>query len=385
MQQYRLVFSDARARALFVSATLSGLGDWIGLAGLVVLAFQRSGSTIGAGSLFATQGIAAIAATILIGPHLDRFDRSRALAVTYLTGAAALLLPLVIDGLWPLLATAAVVGALRPTAAALRHAIAGAELPEELLGPVVALQKATGDATAALGLATGGLITVALGATLSLVLDAGTFAAAAALALTLPASRGAVDVRRGVLAGAKLWINDRTLGFYVLVVAALASVSALPETLAPDIAGESGWLPAVLAAQALGSAIAGVVIGHRSDLERTGPLLMGVAGVAVTLALGAVAVLAHPAALAVANLLLGLALGVAVLAQTAFTRNAPKDMLGAAVASAITVVMAAEGLGALALGVVADVTGPEGAYAVAAITTGIVGVSLTRVRHAVAV
>lgn len=378
MEQYREVFVDRRARALFLSAAVSGLGDWIGLAGLVVLAYQRSGSPIGAGALFAIQGGAAVAATVLLGPWLDRFERSRGLAATYAVGAAALLLPLVVGGLWPLLVTAGIVGALRPTAAALRHAIAGAELPPELLGPVVALQKATGDATAAVGLAAGGAVTVALGASLSLGLDAATFAVAAAMALTLPHSRGALDVRRGALVGAKLWLHDRHLRFLMLVLIVLAMVSALPETLAPAVAGDSGWLPAVLAAQAFGSAIGGVVLGHRDDLERSGPLVIGMAAVAVTLALGAAAALGHPVWLAVANLLLGLALGVGVLAQTAFTRSAPSDLLGAAVASAITAVLAAEGLGSLALGAIAERGGPEAGYAAAAAGVAVVAIALLR-------
>jgi len=36
VKQYREVFVDRRARALFLSAAVSGLGDWIGLAGLVL-------------------------------------------------------------------------------------------------------------------------------------------------------------------------------------------------------------------------------------------------------------------------------------------------------------------------------------------------------------
>ena len=378
MKQYREVFVDRRARALFLSAAVSGLGDWIGLAGLVVLAYERSGTPIGSGALFAVQGGAAIAATVLIGPWLDRFERSRGLVVTYGIGTFAVLLPLVFGGLWPLLVAAAVVGALRPTAAALRHAIAGAELPEELLGPVVALQKATGDATAALGLAVGGAITVVLGAALSLGLDAATFALAAARALALPRSRGSMEVRRGAFEGARLWFDDRQIGFYMVVLVAFAAVSALPETLAPAVAADSGWLPAVLAAQAVGSAIGGVLLGHRHDLERAGPMVVGLAAVAVTLVFGAIAATGHPAWMALANLLLGLALSVMVLGQTAFTRAAPKDLLGAAVASAITAVMAAEGLGSLFLGAVAERGGTGSAYAAAAIGVALVAIVLTR-------
>lgn len=381
MNRYGPVFADRAARGLFLSAAVSGLGDWIGLAGLVVLAFERSGSTIGSASLFACQGAAAIAATTILGPHLDRFDRSHALRVTYLFGALSLLLPIVVGGLWPILVTAGIVGALRPTTAALRHAVAGAELAPELLGPVVALQKATGDATAAIGLAAGGVVTVTLGANLSLGLDAATFVLAAALALALPASRGAVDAPAGgMLVGVRLWFADRRLLLFLGVIVGLASVAALPEALAPQIAGNTGWLPAVIAAQAAGSAVAGVALGHRVDLERLRPLIVGVVAVAGTLALAAAAVMVHPGALAVANFLLGLALGVTVLAQTAFTRAAPKDRLGAVVSAAITAVMAAEGLGSLLLGIIADRQGPAAAYLVAALTTSLVAGALVRSR-----
>ena len=363
-RHYRGVFRDSTARALFTSAAISGLGDWVGLAGLVILAFQRSGSSIGSGSLFLVQGVAAVISTTLLGPQLDRFDRSRALTLSYLTGASSLLVPVVLDGLWPVIFAAAMVGLLRPTSSALRHAIAGNELDEELLGPVVALQKATGDMTAAIGLATGGLLTVLLGPALSLGLDSLTFLTAAALAITLPRGRGELDVRRSPFRGYAVWLRDPDMRTIMLALAAIAAVGALPETLAPEIVGDSAWFAAVVASQAVGTAIGGVLIGHRSHLERVGVLTVGVASSALLLVAGAAVVQSPPWMLTVANFLLGIAFSVAVLGQTAMTRRAPKDRIGAVIASAITTVMLAEGIGSVLVGGVSEQFGPGAAYAV---------------------
>lgn len=380
MSGYRRVLADRTARALFTSAAVSGLGDWIGLAGLVVLAYERSGSTVGPAALFAVQGLAAISGTGLLGPHLDRFDRARMLRVVYCLGAAALLLPVVLGGTWPVLAAAALVGLTRPVAAALRHALAGAELDDATLGPVVALQKATGDAASALGLATGGILTVTLGPSLSLGLDAVTFLAAALLTLGLPVSRGAAPGQRAALAGYLLWLRDPVLRPFVLVLVGLGLVAALPEAVAPAAAGGSAWLPAVLAAQATGTALGSLVLGHRSALEGRGPLLLGMVATALALGVGALAA-SEPGALAAANLLLGFAISIGVLAQTGFTRSAPRARLGAAVSSAITVVMLAEGLGALALGTLAAHTSVGTAYLVAAVPVLLVALSLWRPRR----
>lgn len=376
MRAYRPVLTHRTARALFVSAAVSGLGDWVGLAALVILAYDRSGSAVGTGLLFAVQGAAAVLGTGVLSGQLDRCDRGAALRVVYLAGGGSLLLPLAVGGVWPVLVASAVIGLVRPVAASLRHALAGAELPTELLGPVVALQKATGDATAALGLATGGALTLWLGAGVSLSLDAATFVLAALLTLSVPASRGAGDGARSPLAGYSVWWSEPRLRSFVLLLAGLALVSSLPETLAPAAAEGSAWLPVVLAAQAAGTTAAGVVLGHRQHLESIRTLLLGTAATGLTLLLGASVAGLPPVFLALANLFLGLALGVTVLAQTAFTRAAPRDRLGAAVSSAITVVMLAEGLGALAVGWWSEQFGVGSAYLAAAVPTLLAGLLL---------
>ncbi len=363
MRHYQEVFRDKTARALFTSAAVSGLGDWVGLAALVVLAFERSGSSVGPGALFLVQGLGAITATSLLGPQLDRFDRARALTVCYVIGAASVTLPLLFSGLWAVIAASTMVGILRPTSAALRHAIAGNELDSALLGPVVALQKATGDVTAAIGLATGGLLTVFIGPSLSLGLDSLTFLAAGVLVLTLPRGRGAMDVRRSPFRGYAVWLRDPALRSIMLVIAAIAAVGALPETLAPEIVGDSAWFAAVVSSQALGTAAGGLLIGHRRDLERAWVLITGLGLSGALLLLGALVVGWAPWALTGANFLLGAAFSVMVLGQTAITRRAPKDRIGAVIASAITTVMLAEGIGSVIVGGISDLFGPAAAYA----------------------
>lgn len=371
LHPYRSVLRHPVARRLFWSQALSSLGDWVGLAGLVVLAYRVSGSTLGSGGLLAVQGAAAILGGTVLGGWLDRLDRSRALSGVYAVAGAALVLPLVHPRMWTVLLAAGLVGLLRPVASALRYAITADKVPEDLLGPVVAAQKAAGDVSVAVGLSVGGAAAVALGPHASVLADVATFLVAAAICTGLPRGRGEVEGGAGPLIGLRLIADTPRLRWFLGAIALLATVSALPEVLAPAVAGDSLWLAAVLAGQAAGTAAGGLVLGTRRDLERAAPLMAGVAATVGSLVLGAMAVAAHPALLAVANLALGFALSVGVLGQTAFTRAAPRGRTGAVVAAGITLSMVAEGLGSLLVGAAATRLTPSAGYTAAAAATAI--------------
>lgn len=357
---------DSTARSLFLSQTVSGLGDWLGLAALIVLAYQRSGSAVGSAALFAVQGGFAFAATLLLGPRLDTLDRQRGLVAFYLTGGAALLLPVLAGGLWPVLCAAAVVGALRPMTAALRNAAIGSDLPQELVGPTVSLQSSVAQGAAALGLLTGGALVLLAGAAPVLLFDAVTFAAGGVLVLGVPHGRGATGRRPRMLDGARSWVGNATARRAVLVIGCGAAVGALPEALAPAAVDGSGWLPVVLASQSAGTALGGLWLGTRPSFERPRAMSALAAIAAATLLTAAAAAASlGPWALAVCNLLFGMAFGVTIVAQAVFTKAVEPSRLGAAVSSAIAVMMLAEGLGSLALGTVAARSGVPAAYVVA--------------------
>lgn len=376
---YATMLRHPVASRLFWSQALSGLGDWIGLAGLLVLAHRASGSAVGPAGMLAVQGGAAIVGSVALGAWVDRFDRSRALSATYATSAGALLLPVLVPRMWAVLLAAALIGVQRPLAASLRYAITGSRVDPDLLGTVVAAQKAAADTAIALGLSTGGAVAVLLGPGPSLLLDAGTFLLAAVVCLGLPSDRGEGARGDGPLVGFRLMLDTPRLRWFLGAIVVLAAVSSLPEVLAPSVAGESLWLPAVLAAQAVGTALGGLALGTRRHLEHAGPMLVGLAATAAALLLGA-GLVGHPGWLAVANLVLGLALSVGVIGQTGFTRAAPPGRAGAVVAAGITTAMIAEGAGSLLVGLASSRLTPAAGYLAAAVATtaGLVLLWMTR-------
>lgn len=363
---YRGVVAHPVGRALFLSQSASSLGDWVGLAALLVMAYERSGSVLGSGALFAVQGGAALVGTLVAGPYLDRIDRRAGLIVVYLVGAAALVTPLLLGGVGPVLGAAAVVGLTRPLGAALRYATAGALVPSELLGGVVALQSSTGQVFAAVGLAAGGTTVVLVGPTVALAFDIGTFLVAAALVRDVPSGRSGSEGHPAFLDGFRAWLAEPSARAMVVLMVASASVGALPETVAPAVARDSSWLPLVLAGQSIGTAVGGFAFGARRSLESPRSLARLTGLAAVALVAGAVVVGWNVAALALVNVVFGVVFAYTVLAQTVFTRTVDAGRLGAATSSAITLVMASEGVGSLAVGALAATAGVHAAYLAAA-------------------
>jgi predicted MFS family arabinose efflux permease len=364
---FRAVVAHPVARLLLASQGASSLGDWVGLAALLVLAYERTNLVTGSASLLAVTGVAAMLTPVLFGPFLDRVDRRRALAVVYLLGGASVGLVLLFDGVWPIFVAALALGMTRPAAGALRHAITGTDVPDELITPSVTLQGSVGQATATLGMLLGGTAVVTLGATVAIVFDILTFVVAAAVVLRLevsPPLATASPPRWNDGFATWLWPGRPRRLMQLLLVA--AAIGSLPEALAPAAAEGSAWFPLVLAGQAGGTAIGSLLFGRAPRWASMRGLRVLAVGCGVALLGGAVVVGMSPALLAGANFLFGIAYGLTSLAQGEFTRSVDRDRVGAAVASGITATMIADGLGALAFGIVADTMGPATSYSIAA-------------------
>ncbi|HEY3957841.1 MAG TPA: hypothetical protein VGM53_31115, partial [Streptosporangiaceae bacterium] len=103
--RYQDVFGHSLARRLVVADAISYLGDFVGLGALLLVAYDRSGGRpLGPAAVFGVQALPAVLVATGIGPWLDRIPRIKGLASLCLTGAAALCLPLIFGGLWPVLA-----------------------------------------------------------------------------------------------------------------------------------------------------------------------------------------------------------------------------------------------------------------------------------------
>src|ERR1039457_2719183 len=138
--RYRVVLSDPIAGRLFAAATISYLGDFVGLGALLLIGYNRSGGhALGSAAVFGVQAIPAFIVSAAIGPWLDRIPRRPGMIWLCLTGAAALTLPIALPGLWPVLGAAAIIGAIRTVFNSLRTGSIADGVPRALRGRLVAL------------------------------------------------------------------------------------------------------------------------------------------------------------------------------------------------------------------------------------------------------
>src|ERR1022692_1403500 len=232
--RYRAVLSDPIAGRLFAAATISYLGDFVGLGALLLIGYNRSGGqALGSAAVFGVQAIPAFIASAAIGPWLDRIPRRPGMVWLCLTGAAALALPIALPGLWPVLGAAAIIGAVRTVFNSLRTGSIADGVPRDLRGRLVALMTVSNQVCEVLGYLAGAAVAIATGAVPALTADAATFVAAAVLisGLRLPAMSRSRQ-RSSMTTGIRAIFGDRTLAVLAPVAWIGLSLGALPQTLA---------------------------------------------------------------------------------------------------------------------------------------------------------
>ena len=102
------------------------------------------------------------------------------------------------------LLAAALLGACRTAFLGIQAALLGEAVPAELRGPVLALSGTINQVAQVAGILGGAAVTLTLGVRTALVIDVGTFVAAALVLLTLPATaRRAAVVRPRPLDGVR--------------------------------------------------------------------------------------------------------------------------------------------------------------------------------------
>lgn len=368
MAGYREVWADATTRRLLGASVVSVVGDFIGAGALLVLAFERSGGrAVAAAGFLAATGIGGLAVALVGAPLLDRVPRRGGLVAGELLGAAALLLPLLLPGLWPMYAAAVVLGGRRSAEVSIRHGVLADAVPERLRSGLLGLLGTTDQLGQVIGYATGASMAVVIGARMALVLDIGTFLVAALVLSGLAvANRTRPDGPPSLTAGWKGIFGHPQLRLLALLVAASAAASALPETLATAAVGsDSSWLPLVLAAGpaggVLGFLVAGrlhattVFAGQLTHLTLYGLVVM--LGVVVSGPLGFVAV----------NVGAGAGAAWIIGPQVSFVRLAPPDRISQIMASMTALVMIAEGTWVVAAGLVADAAGVGATYLAGAV------------------
>jgi hypothetical protein len=270
--RYQAVFEDPIAWRIWTAATISYLGDFVGLGALLLAGYQRSGGhALGSAAVFGIQAVPAFAVSAGIGPWLDRIPRRSGLIVLSLTGAVAVSLPIVISGLWTVLVAAAIIGGIRTAFNSIRTGAIADGVPRDVRGRLVALLTVSNQVSEVLGYLAGSAVAIVIGAGPALGADAATFVVAAVLlaGLRLPPPSGSRQ-RSSMATGIRTIFGDRTLAVLVPVVWVGLSTGAVPQALAAAALSKTdrGWVPAALAAMAAGLAIAATVVGRTRLSER---------------------------------------------------------------------------------------------------------------------
>jgi MFS family permease len=364
--RYRAVFTDPTAWRIWTAATVSYLGDFVGLGALLLAGYARSGGhPLGSAAVFGIQAVPALVVSAGIGPWLDRIPRRSGLITLSVIGAAAISLPIVASGLWAVLVAAAVIGAARTAFNSIRTGAIADGVPRDVRGRLVALVATSNQVSEVVGYVTGSAVALAIGVGPALAADAATFVVAAALlaGLRLPSiSRSAR--RASMTTGIRTIFADRTLAVLVPVVWIGLSLSAVPQSLAAAaLSGtDRGWVPVALAAMAAGVAIAATVVGRTALSERVLGQFGCLTACGVAFLLTAAGLRADPLLVVPGNFVIGLSFGWAVAAQTTFIHVIPVERMAHVTSTMIGSLIVLEGAGAVAAGVVAGAIGVSAAY-----------------------
>jgi MFS family permease len=377
--RYRAVFEDPTAWRIWTAATISYLGDFVGLGALLLAGYQRSGGhALGSAAVFGIQAVPAFVVSVFIGPWLDRIPRRSGLIALSLTGAVAVLLPIVLSGLWAVLLAAAIIGAIRTAFNSIRTGAMADGMPRDVRGRLVAMLIVSNQVSEVLGYIAGSAVAIVIGVGPALGADAVTFVAAAVLlaGLRLPPpsrSRGRASMTTGI----RTIFGDRTLALLVPVAWIGLSTGAVPQTLAAAALSKTdrGWVPAALAAMAAGMAIAATVVGRTRLSERVLGQFGYITVCGVAFLLTALGLRINPLFVVAGNFAVGLGSAWTVAAQTTFIHVIPVQRMAHVTSTMIGSLIVLEGAGAVAFGAVAGAVGVPAAYLCAGAMLTVVGLA----------
>ncbi|WIX90096.1 MFS transporter [Amycolatopsis sp. DG1A-15b] len=367
----RSAFAIRGFRLLWLAGLLSVAGDQLARVALSILVFQRTGSAALSAATYALSMLPALVSGALLSWLADRYPRRRVMVACDVIRAvlvAVMAVPAV-----PL-ALMAVLLVLVQLAEAPFSAAQGAVLPE-LLGSRYeagqAVQQVTTQLCLVLGFAAAAFVVTGVGAHAALAVDAATFAASAVLIraglgrhLPPAATEREATWWRRIAAGAVAVSRDRTLGTLVWL-GWLALFTVVPEGLAVPFAQQAGvggeWIGVLLAAEPGGAVVGALLLRRVARPVRVRALGVLAVGTAAPL----VAFWGRPALGTALALLFvsGLCSAYQVTAGATFVQLSPPRVRGRTLGFARTGMIAGQGLGIVAGGVLAQLVGPAAAIA----------------------
>ncbi|GHJ14917.1 MFS transporter [Micromonospora sp. AKA38] len=372
---YRALFRHPVASRLLIARGISELGDFVGLAALLLLAYDQTDSVLGPAAVYAARTLPALLVATVFSGWLDVPARRTMLVGLSLAGAALIAVPVVVPEPLPAIVAAGLLGAVRAGYSSVHVAVTAEAVAAPLRLPLFGLSAFANQSGQVVGLVAGASMTVALGPRTALVIDLVSFLLAAVVLAGLPVGRQeSRGPRPPATAGLRIIAGHPVLRGVALLTVTTALSGALPETLAPDLTG-GAWRPVLLAASSFGGAVFVLVVGRRSWLARiAGQVLATRAlGTAFLLA-GLLVVIGAPLwALAVANALIGAGGGWLIGAQATFARLAPRERMGQVEATMVAGNIMLSGVGIFLLGGTAALFGPAAAYLAAGLLLLVVG------------
>jgi MFS family permease len=369
-------------RLLWLAAAQSSTGDQLARIAIVLLVYARSGSAVISATTYALTFLPSLLGGVFLSGLADRYPR-RTVMVTcdlirlllLLVLASANLSTLVIDVVLVLLVLAgapfsAASVAVLPEVLPPKHYVAG-----------VSLNVVTGQLAQLVAFGAGGLCVAFLGVRTTLLIDAVTFGVSAALIRYGMANRAAPDASAagdetvgksylGRLRGGLRVIYRDPLLRYLVLFAWMPVFYIAPEAIAPayarSLGGGATATGLMMAAMPAGTAIGAWAFGRRgSDAARARavPYLAAAAS-----AMLIVSWMSPTLPLSFALwLLCGVFSAYQVSVVTRFVRRTPLHLRGQAVGLASAGLIAIQGVGSVAAGVLATLWSPSAAVGIAGI------------------
>jgi MFS family permease len=362
---YRATLRQPVAVRLLSAQLVSEAGDFVGLAALVLLSYHASGTALGPALVLASRALPALGVATLLGRWLDRPPRRTVLIAAHLTGAVAIGICAAAPGTATAAVAAALLGATRAAYKSVQAAAIAESVPGDLRLALFGLSGTINMVDQVVGVFTGAVLTLSMGARTSLLIDLASFLIAATILTGLPTGEQIERPRRpGPLDGLRIIARDPVLGRLSVLVLATAFVSSLSEALPPAYVSRA-WLPFVLAAAPAGGGVFIFSLARTGFLRRVRNQARVAAALAAALLLTALAVAVHAPSLlfALANASIGACFGWLTGAQATFATRAPRESLGQIEATLVAGIATAGGAGVLLCGALATATTPALGYA----------------------
>ena len=367
---YREVLAVRQFRALFVAQLLSLVGDRAAAVALGVLVYERSRSPLLAATVFGLTFLPHLFAAPL-SVLVDRMPRRRVLVLCDLARVPLVLLMLVPDAPLPLLfVLLGLVTLCEVPFDAARTVVMRSVLDDDQYPVGVALSSAVYEASLLIGSLGGGLLVAALSVRGCLLFDVATFVVSAVVVRLLVDEHAPVVEPDEQQSGLRQTLHfllapaTRRMLWLALVVAGVATgAEGLSVTVAYSLGGGASLTGVLAAAIPAGTLLAGLLVPRLLTRTQQRRVALPLAGVTV----GALALCALPVGVpTLVGLwaLIGAGCAVLVIANPVVMAAVPDAHRGRAFGICSSVLMAAQAVGILAAGTLADHLSPTRALAV---------------------